>query len=284
MRAVRCARDAALACACRPRALRARPRFARAAPFPSSLPGFSTLCARLRRVRLSPLSQDRHRSAGPTGEAPSALRRARPSGGEIDIGPAWRAGPAYINLGPTEKSVRNGHETAFWHGIGSKSGCVRSTDSRDLGFFWQTLIRMTNSVPERGFMAIFAPDSRTRGGDGLGRDPFMRSGACPNAGCAWFGRVRARTSSLLDRGRQRPGRSAEQGPSDAVEGPVRWTGARSARSQGACPLQRFSFLLCSGIVAGFQLLARPVIGSRFADWGGQREGFQRPIRPESVAI
>ena len=166
MRAVRCARDAALACACRPRALRARPRFARAAPFPSSLPGFSTLCARLRRVRLSPLSQDRHRSAGPTGEAPSVLRRARPSGGEIDIGPAWRAGPAYINLGPTEKSVRNGHETAFWHGIGSKSGCVRSTDSRDLGFFWQTLIRMTNSVPERGFMAIFAPDSRTRGGTG----------------------------------------------------------------------------------------------------------------------
>ena len=99
--------------------------------------------------------------AGPTGEAPSALRRARPSGGEIDIGPAWRAGLAYINLGPTEKSVRNGHETAFWHGIGSKSGCVRSTDSRDLGFFWQTLMYMTNFVPERGVGAVLAADSRT---------------------------------------------------------------------------------------------------------------------------
>ena len=179
--------------------------------------------------------------AGPTGEAPSALRRARPSGGEIDIGPAWRAGLAYINLGPTEKSVRNGHETAFWHGIGSKSGCVRSTDSRDLGFFWQT----THSHDEfrartrfRGhFRAGFA-----HGGDGFGRDPLVRSGACPNAGRAWFGRVRARTSSLLNRDRQRPGRPAEQDPSDAVEGPVRWTGVRGARSQGACPLQRFNFL------------------------------------------
>ena len=172
--------------------------------------------------------------AGPTGEAPSALRRARPSGGEIDIGPAWRAGLAYINLGPTEKSVRNGHETAFWHGIGSKSGCVRSTDSRDLGFFWQT----THSHDEfrartrfRGhFRAGFA-----HGGDGFGRDPLVRSGACPNAGRAWFGRVRARTSSLLNRDRQRPGRPAEQGPVGRCGGPRPLDGGSGCPIAGGMP-------------------------------------------------
>ncbi len=92
-----------------------------------------------------------------SGPRAARIRARAGTRGQAAFGPPVPCFPPHARI-----RRENGHETALWHENGSKSGCARLADLHDLGFSQYPPLRMTNSVPERGFVSISGAKSCTR--------------------------------------------------------------------------------------------------------------------------